>query len=90
MDTIIMTFVGLYNDANECMSRYDDGNRLNTTNNNASDHPLCNHCAILYKNVSDYFNKEIVKKAKTKKNICLAILERVSSIISLNHKKLMV
>ena len=63
METIITTFFGLYDDANACMSMYDDGDRSYANNNNGSSHLLCKNCAILYKNVSNFFSQEIVMRA---------------------------
>ena len=80
MNLLISQFFGLYEDAENCLSSYNKNRALKLTGKLGEDEPssFCNGCENEYKNLSSYFNLNIVKKAQTKDDICRDILEKVS------------
>ena len=80
MDLLVTHFFGFIKDADNCHSKYKKNLALNSTANLREDEraSFCDACGKKYKNLSSYFNLNIVQKAKTKDNICQDILVEVS------------
>ena len=82
MDLLVTNFFGFINDANECHSNYKKNLAFNSTAKLSEDEQasFCDACGKEYKNLSSYFNLNIVNKARTKDDICQDILDQVSFV----------
>ena len=80
MNLLITQFFGLYENAQNCLSKNNKIQALKLAGTLSKDEPssFCNDCENEYKNLSSYFNLNIVKKTQTKDDICRDILEKVS------------
>ena len=83
MDLLVTHFFGFINDANDCHSKYKKNLAFNSTAKLREDEraSFCDACGMEYKNLSSYFNLNIVNKAQTNDDICQDILDKVSFVI---------
>ena len=80
IDLLVTNFFSFINDANNCHSKYKNDLALNSTAKMSEDEraSFCDACGKEYKNLSSYFNLNIVPRAQTKDDICQEILDEVS------------
>jgi len=85
MDLLVTNFLGLFNHAHNCHSKYKENLTFNSTENVSEDekNSFCDDCGKEYKNLSSYFNSNIVNKAHTKDDICQDILDKMNLMTEL-------